>query len=121
MEAVVTSMAMRSASLLFWSCVMTMGGGTLLERMTPGVGPPHGMASLYDGEVYDAGVRVPTADSFEWRPVRSMAIPRTITAPDGPPARRIEEIPVTKMFKSSSGKSVLDFGQNFAGLGPSEA
>ncbi|KAF2169510.1 glycoside hydrolase family 78 protein [Zasmidium cellare ATCC 36951] len=74
---------------------------------------PHCSASLYDGEIYDARITVPTADL--WQSVRSSPAPKTLTAPDGAPVRRMKELNVTSIIKTPSGKTVLDFGQNFAG------
>lgn len=74
---------------------------------------PYLSASLYDGEVYDASL--PTCNAEDQHPVRCYPLPGTICAPEAPPVRRIEEKDVQSMIKSPSGKTILDFGQNFAG------
>lgn len=74
---------------------------------------PHRSASLYDGEVYDARITIP--DQSLWQPVRCCPVPKTLTAPDGPPVVRTEEIPVKSIIRTPAGETIVDFGQNFAG------
>lgn len=40
---------------------------------------------------------------------------RLLRAPDGPPIRSTETLPVLNIIKSPSGKKILDFGQNLVG------
>ncbi|WP_312855084.1 family 78 glycoside hydrolase catalytic domain [Agromyces agglutinans] len=86
------------------------------------VGPgPIRAADLYDGEEFDARLDDPawstaTFDDAGWE--ASVALdrdPATLVAPDGPPVRHIETLPVREVLTSPSGKTILDFGQNLVG------
>ncbi|KAI0135873.1 glycoside hydrolase family 78 protein [Daldinia grandis] len=81
-------------------------------------------SEIYNGEVYDSrleqtgwstpGFLVP--DTAKWIAVKELEAPYGIlTAPDGPPIRRIQEIKLQEVLTSPAGKTILDFGQNFAG------
>ncbi|KAI1481767.1 glycoside hydrolase family 78 protein [Daldinia eschscholtzii] len=81
-------------------------------------------SEIYDGEVYDSRLEQPgwSAPGFSapnttsWIGVKELKAPYDIlAAPDGPPIRRIEEIKLKEVLISPSGKTILDFGQNFAG------
>ncbi|KAH7161662.1 alfa-L-rhamnosidase [Dactylonectria macrodidyma] len=80
-------------------------------------------SQIYDGEIYDSRLE----DDFDgwssasfntdlWHPtIQLPSITRNLTSPDGPPIRRIEERAPQKIWKSPSGKTLIDFGQNIAG------
>ncbi|KAI0844606.1 glycoside hydrolase family 78 protein [Daldinia vernicosa] len=81
-------------------------------------------SEIYNGEVYDSrleqtgwstpGFLVP--DTAKWIAVKELETPYGIlAAPDGPPIQRIEEIKLREILTSPTGKTILDFGQNFAG------
>lgn len=74
-------------------------------------------AGLLDGEAYDA--RKMLHSQTVWKNVQTnLEFPsssRRLTAPDGPPIRKTQEFEVREIIKSPSGKTILDFGQNFAG------
>ncbi|KAI0535370.1 extracellular glycosyl hydrolase family 78 protein [Xylaria digitata] len=81
-------------------------------------------SELYDGEYYDSALDQPgwaTVDfkppkSAEWIGVKALNSPiGRLTAPDGPPIRRIEEIELQDIITTPSGATVLDFGQNLVG------
>ncbi|KAH8900513.1 alpha-L-rhamnosidase A [Thozetella sp. PMI_491] len=81
-------------------------------------------SEIYDGEVYDAraepvGWAAPDYDNREtWTPVvaSSLAvIAPTLVPPAAPPMREIQEIRPIAAWKSPSGKSLVDFGQNLVG------
>ncbi|WP_329007468.1 glycoside hydrolase family 78 protein [Micromonospora rifamycinica] len=78
-------------------------------------------ADLYNGEHHDArleqpGWSAPGFDDRGWRPcaVRDLD-PGVLVAPDGPPVRLIERVPVRAVLTSPSGRTLLDFGQNLVG------
>ncbi|KAH7327002.1 glycoside hydrolase family 78 protein [Rhexocercosporidium sp. MPI-PUGE-AT-0058] len=78
-------------------------------------------AELYDGESYDASQEVPgwSSPSFKdasWSGVKVLDFPSPkLQAPEGPPVRKLETINPKSIFKSPSGKMVVDFGQNLVG------
>ncbi|MGA4544180.1 family 78 glycoside hydrolase catalytic domain [Uniformispora flossi] len=68
-------------------------------------------SSLYDGETHDARA-VPEA----WHGVRAVDFDLArLSAPSGPPVRRTEELAPVAVSVSSSGATILDFGQNLVG------
>ena len=81
-------------------------------------------SEIYDGEVYDfrKAQKGWSRPEFTPRP-SSLWVPaietdsslQVLAAPDGPPIRRVQTIKVRKVLTTPSGKTVLDFGQNFAG------
>ena len=79
------------------------------------------MNSLYDGETYDArlepsGWSAPGFDASGWSGVRLLAWDlTTLTAPVGPPIRRIARVAPVAITHSPSGRTLLDFGQNLVG------
>lgn len=79
-------------------------------------------ASLYDGEIYDMarekhGWSSKGFDDGGWRQVKVCEHdPRLLRAPDGPPIRETQTLPVTQMMTSPKGKLILDFGQNLVGV-----
>lgn len=67
---------------------------------------------LYDGQTTDLRVVNPVCE----RPVRIVdADLLTLVAPEGPPVRITEEVAAVSVFRSSSGKLLVDFGQNLVG------
>ncbi|KAJ5723425.1 hypothetical protein N7488_001460 [Penicillium malachiteum] len=81
-------------------------------------------SEIYDGEVFDMlseqpGWKTgsPARPGTQWTPVTVLPLPSaTLTLPDGPPARATEKIALQKIFRSPSGKLLLDFGQNLVGI-----
>ncbi len=79
------------------------------------------MSEIYHGENYDArlektGWTAAGYDDQTWAGVRVVNHSKTIlTAPAGPPVRRIEEIKPLKIIKTPAGETVVDFGQNLVG------
>ncbi|KAG4438047.1 hypothetical protein IFR05_006461 [Cadophora sp. M221] len=78
-------------------------------------------AELYDGETYDASQEVtgwssPSFKDGSWSAVEELDFPSPkLQAPEGPPVRKIETVKPQSIFKSLSGKTVVDFGQNLVG------
>lgn len=75
---------------------------------------PVKMADLYDGEAYDARVRM---ESLPWHPAALETIPfqTNIRAEIGLPVVRKEKMEAT-FLGERNGKLIYDFGQNFAGV-----
>jgi alpha-L-rhamnosidase len=82
---------------------------------------PITLASLYDGERYDARLEKarwsqPGYDDASWSGVRTVTRdPSTLQAPVGPPVRCTQEVSPHKVWTSPSGKTLIDFGQNLVG------
>ncbi|KAK9319654.1 glycoside hydrolase [Lipomyces orientalis] len=80
-------------------------------------------SELYDGEVYDMrderpGWYAPGFKAAEGLStmVRTLAWPSVkLIAPDAPPVRVIETISPESVYKTKSGKIIIDFGQNLVG------
>ncbi|KAJ8104611.1 hypothetical protein ONZ43_g7768 [Nemania bipapillata] len=81
-------------------------------------------SEIYDGEYYDTANDQPgwTTTSFKpaknitWIGVKPLGSPLgRLTAPDGPPIRRLEEVELKEVITTPSGATVLDFGQNLVG------
>jgi alpha-L-rhamnosidase len=78
-------------------------------------------ADLYDGEAYDARLEMtgwaePGFDDHGWQGVRTVKHDLSTLVPAvGPPVRRIELVPPQSVTKTSTGKLLLDFGQNVVG------
>lgn len=80
-------------------------------------------SEIYDGETYDsrleAGIKGWSSASFKddkWLAVKQLpGVKGNLVPPDGPPVRKLEERKPERIFKSSSGKTVLDMGQNMVG------
>ena len=81
------------------------------------------LSEIYNGEIYDARAEAHTwnqtgagSDAGEWIPVANVPWPSAeLVAPDAPPVRVTETIEVKEVFKSASGHTILDFGQNLVG------
>lgn len=83
---------------------------------------PYVSSEIYDGEVYDAGQdeRDTWATSGAVWPgemgTRALPWPSAkLVAPDAGPVRVMETISSPRVFKSDSGQTILDFGQNLVG------
>lgn len=78
-------------------------------------------ADLYDGETFDArlldhGWSTTRFDAESWARVQVADLDTAVlVAPDGPPVRHVETLPVQDVLTSPSGKTILDFGQNVVG------
>ncbi|WP_064741868.1 alpha-L-rhamnosidase [Hamadaea tsunoensis] len=76
---------------------------------------------LYEGEHHDArlishGWSSPGFDDRDWLPATVSDIDLScLTAPTGPPVRRVETLTPVAVFTSPAGKQILDFGQNISG------
>lgn len=79
-------------------------------------------SEIYDGEDYDARLEKrgwnsdQDFDESSWVPTKGLPLPTArLLALDQPPVRVTEEIAALRIFKSQSGKVLVDFGQNLAG------
>jgi alpha-L-rhamnosidase len=80
-------------------------------------------SEIYDGETYDMLQERPGWETgsdprvgTSWMEVTVLPLPSgTFSAPDGPPVRATQDIQPQKIFKSASGKLLIDFGQNLVG------
>lgn len=68
-------------------------------------------SSIYDGEHHDARI-----EAAGWSPVqkKNMQV-GDLTAPAGPPVRRIQTLPPAGITRLDDGTHLIDFGQNLAG------
>ena len=79
-------------------------------------------SDMKDGEVYDArlempGWDAPNFDDHLWHPVRTAQHPKSVlVASLGVPVRRKETFRPQAILKTPKGETVLDFGQNLAGV-----
>jgi len=79
------------------------------------------MSEIYHGETYDArlersGWTGPGFDDGEWSGVKTVEHRKDdLIAPAGPPVRRIETVRPVKIFKTPTGDTVVDLGQNMVG------
>ena len=81
---------------------------------------PVRMNDLYDGIIYDArknltGFDMPGYDDSGWKNVITSSYPHLLTASEGLPVRKIEEIKPVKVFRSPKGSLLVDMGQNMVG------
>lgn len=80
-------------------------------------------SEIYDGETYDSrlesNIKGWSSSSFNgtsWLDVSELPpVKGALVSPDGPPVRKMEERKLEKIFKSPSGKTIIDFGQNLVG------
>lgn len=78
-------------------------------------------SEIYDGEVYDSaaelqGWSTSKFNSSGWLAVKQLPMPAGSLVPsDGAPIKRVEQVEPMSVFKSRSGKTVIDFGQNLVG------
>lgn len=79
-------------------------------------------SELLDGEVYDTHNTdqdwASASASGDWKPVELVSVPKStqLLASQSPPIRVIETFTPIEIITTPSGKTVLDFGQNFAGI-----
>ncbi|MEE4193686.1 MAG: glycoside hydrolase family 78 protein [Anaerolineae bacterium] len=79
-------------------------------------------SDMKDGEIYDARLEMPGwnaagFDETNWTNVYPADIPFSKLVPtEGSPIRKMEEFPVVKVIQAPNGETVLDFGQNLAGI-----
>lgn len=80
-------------------------------------------SQIYDGETYDSrlekdikGWSSALFKDDKWIGTKELpAVKGKLVPADGPPVRKLEERKPEKIFKSSSGKTVIDMGQNMVG------
>lgn len=79
-------------------------------------------SEIYDGEEYDSrkeqiGWNSDAGfDDEAWAETEELEFPPAkLLAPDIPPVREVEQVAPIKVFKSPSGKTLVDFGQNLVG------
>lgn len=78
-------------------------------------------ADIYNGEDYDARAFDPAwstsaFDDQDWSPVAVRSLGDVeLVAPDGPPVRVVESLPVRQVSTTPTGATILDFGQNLVG------
>ena len=79
-------------------------------------------ADLFLGEVYDARMEDgdpsdAAYDASGWKPVYVKAAPdKTVEAQEYPPVKVFAEVPAQKMWTAPNGDTLVDFGQNLAGV-----
>ncbi len=79
------------------------------------------MASLYDGETYDArlekdGWSLPEYDDRNWLPVDTMNRGKQMLIPqENVPTVIVRELKPERVLRSPTGETILDFGQNLTG------
>ena len=77
--------------------------------------------NIYGGDTYDArfelnGWNKIGYDDSKWHPAKSISPKlKKISAQQIPPIRKLKELTPKRIFKSPSGKWIVDFGQNIAG------
>jgi alpha-L-rhamnosidase len=104
--------------------VTSQGGGNVVigsdETWKTAVGPTVS-SEIYDGEEYDAALEIPewciaSAEDEKWSPVEKIAFPTAkLQAAEGPPVRQIKVLRPRQIFRSPTGKIILDFYQNLVG------
>ena len=79
-------------------------------------------SEIYDGESYDSRLEQPGWNNDpkfredSWSATVELKFPSArLAVTDSPPVRKTEEISPAKLFKSESGKTLVDFGQNLVG------
>ena len=100
------------------------GGGTLIQTDATWTATEGGVrrACLFNGEDYDArlepdGWTTAGFDDAAWHPVTTVDGPtERLVAQVGPGVRVIDRVPAQRVFRTPSGESVVDFGQNVAGV-----
>lgn len=77
---------------------------------------------LYRGQTIDARLRdearaIPGFDDSGWTPVRTVGFDADLLQPRvSEPVRRVGEVPVTSIWTSPAGRTLVDFGQNLVGF-----
>ncbi|MFK3678714.1 family 78 glycoside hydrolase catalytic domain [Microbacterium sp. NPDC090218] len=79
-------------------------------------GGPISHAGLYDGEDYDARREVDWWGQGDWGPARAQGGAEVrLVPPSGPPVRATQTLPPQRIWRSPSGRTLVDFGQNLVG------
>ncbi|HUX57633.1 MAG TPA: family 78 glycoside hydrolase catalytic domain [Bacteroidales bacterium] len=78
------------------------------------------MNDIYNGETYDArkkltGWNIPGFNDSNWMKVMTEKYNNNLIASEGAPIRKIQEINPVKIFRTPSGKLIVDMGQNMVG------
>ncbi|OCF32102.1 hypothetical protein I316_06258 [Kwoniella heveanensis BCC8398] len=75
-------------------------------------------SELYDGEIYNTnGKEGWTDEQGAWQDAEIVDPPKAqLLSAQNPPIRAVETIEPVEIITSSSGKIIVDFGQNFAGI-----
>ena len=78
------------------------------------------MSDIYDGEIYDArlemsGWSTPYFDDSNWNATKVTDTKKNLSAQESLPARIVKELIPIKIFKSPSGETLIDMGQNMVG------
>lgn len=109
------------AQLEIHSCAASSGGTSMAQIVSDDSWvchpSPRQSASIYDGEVYDARGLLPSGDSA-WQRTRALDFnfdQVRLVATDAPPVRITQVVKPINVFKSPSGKTLVDFGQNLVG------
>lgn len=81
---------------------------------------PIRMNDIYNGETYDATVRIDGwsktgFNDSKWKSVSIGNYENKLVASEGSPVKKIQEIKPVKIFKTPKGKLVVDMGQNMVG------
>jgi alpha-L-rhamnosidase len=71
-------------------------------------------SEIYNGEIYDSSTEAAASDGLLGTRVISRSLPQLIS-PEAPPVRVTQRLCPKEILVSSSGKNIIDFGQNFAG------
>jgi alpha-L-rhamnosidase len=79
-------------------------------------------SEIYDGETYDAtkeciGWSSADFEAKDWSSVTTTGLGQAkLQSPEGPPVRKTELVKTKEVFRSASGRVILDFGQNLVGF-----
>lgn len=80
-------------------------------------------SEIYDGEVYDSSLEEPEWQTTKyqakeaWKKVEVLPTPEAkLVITQAPPVKEIETLQPKEIITTPSGKTVVDFGQNFAGV-----
>lgn len=79
------------------------------------------MSDIYDGETYDARLEkenwaTPSYEGDSWTSVTKKNWSKDIlVAPEGPPVRKIQQLPPVDILTTPEGDTIVDMGQNMVG------
>ena len=76
---------------------------------------PRRFASFFDGEIYDARMKLENARWTSAKPYRGK-LPESTEEDDGVPVLRHELLRPKKIWRGSDGETLVDFGRNIAGI-----
>lgn len=75
------------------------------------------VSEILDGEVYDTNNTDSDWTVGDWKTAETIVLPSTkLVASQSPPIRVVETFKPIEIITTPSGKTILDFGQNFAGV-----